>query len=545
MSEIPTRPNLREIFLSGERRLEVFFYTSNLPKFLHASTVFKRSGLALRHFKSRTDPYSEDYSAGTERLLTKAIGEIIATVGRQSVFFVEDTSLRLEALSEGADDFPGLAVKEWFSSTSFRKLDGELRRQGNNRTATIKSDIALHIPGLERPLFFRGTISGIVASSPPIFKEDPQHPWLTPTTFNGWFIPDGSNRRLGEMDLEESWKFDFRTKALEILLARLEEYAAILNLPSQSYTRSRHAAASSQLLLFPERPVLVVVGKTCAGKSSFGEHAELRGFEWAEASAVLRTFRSKFENEPTKDSEFAKKTLDAKGQDAVAKKVLQLYANRLGDGLVVTGFRAIEELETVKAQIPHAQVVLVEASERLRYQRHLARGRIASVKSVTEFREHDIEQWKFGLLRVAEDFADVRVINEGTLDDYRQKIEFLISGGTGHFPGVSRKVHPRHGLAENQLFRCLLVLQQAGRSLSCDEIQTLTAKEGGAIRHNNANKVLKRVPELVKRYDPPNERVRYEVSNAGRAYIRCMKAWLERASRDGAVSPVKASQAKR
>jgi len=536
MSDIPTRPTLREIFLSGERRLEVFFYTSNLPKFLHAATVFRRSGIALQHFKSRTDPYSEDYSAGTEQLLTRAISEIIATVGRLSIFFVEDTSLRLEGLSEGPGDFPGLAVKEWFGNSSFKKVDAELRTRGDNRAATVKSDIALHVPGLARPLFFHGSSAGTVATSPPKFKEDPQHPWLTPNTFNGWFIPDGSDRRLGEMDLEESWKFDFRTKALEGLLSRLEEYAAILNLPPHSYTRSRHAAASSQLSLFSERPVFVVVGKTCAGKSTFGEEAELRGFEWTEASAVLRTFRSKFESEPNKDSEFARKTLETKGQDVVAKKVLQLYGNRLSDGLVVTGFRAIEELETIKAQIPTAKVVLVEATERIRFHRHLARGRLASIKSIADFRPHDAEQWKFGLLRVAEDFADVRITNESTIDDYRQKIDFVVGNGVGHFPGVSRKIHPRHGLAENQLYRCLLVLQEAGRALSCDEIQTLTGKSGSVIRHNNANKVLRRVPELAKRYDPPNERVRYEITDAGRAYIRCMKVWSERVSGNSGAS---------
>ena len=73
---IPSRPTLRELFRSGERRLEVFFYTSNLEKFLQAKTVFDRSGLVLKHFKSKTDPYIEDYSFGKERLLTRAIREI-------------------------------------------------------------------------------------------------------------------------------------------------------------------------------------------------------------------------------------------------------------------------------------------------------------------------------------------------------------------------------------------------------------------------------------------------------------------------------------
>jgi hypothetical protein len=93
-----TRPTPREVFLNKEKQLSVFFYTSNLPKFLQARFVFARSGLVLQHFRSKTDPYNEDYSVGKEVLLERAIQEIVSSVGASSLFFVEDTSLRLESL---------------------------------------------------------------------------------------------------------------------------------------------------------------------------------------------------------------------------------------------------------------------------------------------------------------------------------------------------------------------------------------------------------------------------------------------------------------
>jgi inosine/xanthosine triphosphate pyrophosphatase family protein/dephospho-CoA kinase len=519
----PTRPTIRELFLSGDRRLEVFFYTSSLDKFLHASTVFDRSGLLLKQFKGTADPYKEDYSAGKERLLTRAIREIVGIIGREPLFFVEDTSLRIDALSEKDDDLPGLAVKEWFAGKTFAELDSQLRDLGRGRAATIKSDIALHVPGLPRPLFFHGSSSGRVAETPPAFAQNPQYPWLTPHSFNGWFIPDGGDKRLGEMDLEESWQYDFRTRALESLISRLEEYAAILNLPSHAYSRSRHVGPSEQLLLLPEtRRILLVIGKTCAGKTTFGEIASGRhGLHWIEASSILRTFRSQYDEEQTSDFDFAKYVLEKLGPDAVARKILNLYANQLHEGAVITGVRTIQELEVMKAHAPQAQVVSVEASERIRYRRHLARGRLGSINSLDDFRAYDTNQWSFGLLRVAEDIADIRVVNEGTLQDYWQQIEFLVSSdGTKSFPGVFRRVHTSNALRENQIYRCLVELSNAGRSLSCDEIQTLTSRTGAAIRHNNANKVLKKVPELAKRYQPAGERVRYEITNAGRAYIR-------------------------
>ena len=132
----------------------LFFYTSNLAKFLQARVVFARSGLVLQHFRSKTDPYNEDYSAGKEVLLERAIQEIVSSVGASSLFFVEDTSLRLESLSTSSDDFPGLTVKEWFAQATFGELDRSLREKGNDRRAVIKSDIALHVPGLIHPCFF-------------------------------------------------------------------------------------------------------------------------------------------------------------------------------------------------------------------------------------------------------------------------------------------------------------------------------------------------------------------------------------------------------
>lgn len=523
MKTSKTRPTLRELFLASTRRLEVFFYTSSVDKFLHASTVFDRSGLALKHFKSRTDPYSEDYSLGKEGLLTLALKEILGEIGTQSIFFVEDTSLRIEALSE-ADDFPGLDVKDWFSRTPFAELDAELAASSDRR-ATVKSDIGLHVPGLKRPLFFHGECAGAIALTPPDFDQNPQFPWLTPHTFNGWFIPHGATKRLGEMSLEESWAHDFRTKALALLLDRLEEYTAILNLPPHAYTRLRRVYPNPQPLLLPlNRPVYVVVGKTCAGKSTFGERAkEKHGLRWVEASSVLRMFHDDYDLQSTKALDFAKSVLGSYGYDAVARKIVTLYGGDNADGLVITGFRAIEELETIKSHFPDARVVLIEATDRARFHRHLARGRVEEIRTLTDFRSHDVQQWSFGLLRVAEEFADIKLTNEGTLEDYCQRVDALLGDmGPRSIPGISTQVNPRHGLHENQLYRCLSALDQAGRPLSCDEIQGLTGQAGSAVLHNNANKVLKKVPELAKRISLMNERVHYEITNAGRAYLRFM-----------------------
>src|ERR1700704_984671 len=97
-------------------------YTSTPDKLLQARLMFVRHGYLLRHFKGHREPYDEDYSLPTEQMLTRAIQQVNAEFGIKSIFFVEDTSLRLEALSERVD-YPGLKVKEWFASSTFEEVD--------------------------------------------------------------------------------------------------------------------------------------------------------------------------------------------------------------------------------------------------------------------------------------------------------------------------------------------------------------------------------------------------------------------------------------
>jgi dephospho-CoA kinase/inosine/xanthosine triphosphate pyrophosphatase family protein len=536
------RPRLREIFFRAERQLDVHFYTSNIEKFLQARAVFEKCGLILRYFRTKTDPYHEDYSLGKDKLLARALEEVRSHVGAGSILFVEDTSIRIEALSREDHDFPGLAAKEWFASTTFSELDETLRARSNNRKATVKSDIAVHIPGSSRPIFFRGQTLGDVAVSPPTFAPSVAHPWLTPTTFNGWIIPEGSRKRLGEMSFEESWPYDFRVESLQHLIDRLEEYTAALNLPTSAYSRKTTTSAAAQLpLLETERQVFIIVGRTCAGKTTMGERLSLEyAFKVFEASSVLRIFDSpKRLQSPRTEREFAEQILTEYGPDAVARKLLDLMEGSNIERLAVTGFRTIEELECMRGHFPEARVVFVDASERTRYERRLKRARTDESLSFEEFNKLDRDQWSLGLLRVAEELADIKIQNEGSLDEYNARIAAVASDDlTGHLPGVSTMLQPRFGSDANQLFRCLEALEQAARPLDCGEIESATTDSGFPVRHNNANKVLKAAPELVIRIEMPRSRVRYRISDSGRAYLRVMR---NRDSRRRAARPTRPS----
>ena len=301
-----------------------------------------RNGYQLSHYRSQHEPYDENYALGTQGLLSEALKQVSQEFGRRSVLFVEDTSLRLEALSDESD-YPGTRVKEWFAETSFEELVRQIAIRGGDRRAVVKSDIALRIPSLSRPIFFHGETVGIVAADPPSFEASPQYPWLTPKTFNGWFVPDGSRKRLGEMEFEESLAFDFRAKSITLLIERLEELNAAVNIGNRSYIVRRPAEPdveiASQLSLLPvdRRGVLVVIGHKCAGKSTFSDFLTgLRSSVFAlEGSTLLRQIAAE-EGVEVRTSVNALGFLETRGWDVVAKRAAEYISRERADLALVT-----------------------------------------------------------------------------------------------------------------------------------------------------------------------------------------------------------------
>ncbi|GAF95391.1 unnamed protein product, partial [marine sediment metagenome] len=276
----------------------------------------------------------------------------------------------------------------------------------------------------------------------------------------------------------------------------IEELTAAANAPPPAFRRKQATSGPrvSQTNLFEveENPepqserVIIVVGRTCAGKTTFGERAAARGFEFIDASSVMRSFRDQYRPTEESDLAFARRLLDEQGADVVAKRILELYE---GPGTrIIAGFRAIEELLLIRDSVRECQVALVDASERTRLERLIQRPRGDVVRSLAELRDIDTGQCELGLLRVAQDFADVQIVNEGSIEEYYRQVDSVLDREpAGLVRGVLGHGKLRHGSEANQLYRCLRALDQAGRPMSCDEVEEFSGRDGPAIRHNNAN----------------------------------------------------------
>lgn len=507
-----------------ERLINVYFYTSNIEKFLQARTVFSRLGYIVRHYRGINEPYDEDYHLGTEALLERAVQQLADNFGLRSVFFVEDTSLRLDALSTSAGDYPGLRVKEWFSEVTFEELDQQLKLNANNRSAIVKSDIALHLPKLRRPIYFHGETRGSVVDCPRKFEAPIQYPWLSPNNFNAWFVPDGKDRCLGEMEFEESWDYDFRIRAFLQLCRGLEELNAVLNLPSFAYVRRPHVISEQTQypLLLSDNPVFCVIGPKCGGKSTFGDYISQNiDTTWYEAS---RMFQRILDDEGLNGTNVDPlKFLREKGMDLVAKKILEILRTDGRTLSLVTGLRTMEELLTLRSHVSDIVLVCVDADQKVRYERHIRRARDSEIRTFAEFRKYDEEQSAFGLLRVAKDVADVIIENNDTMGNYHRKIDRVIRNFSNDSFRSREKIARRAMSPESELVRSLLSLSRLGRASTCKQISEASLKEGRAVRVYNTNRALKSVPEFARRIKRGRELLRYRLLESGKAYLKFLE----------------------
>ena len=479
------RLRLRPAFLSASRRAKLYFDTGSDAKFDQARLVFTRLGLPLLRSGSASASDVEDYRGGAEQLIAEKLRHV--RLRPSTVYFVEDTYVRIEALSEPTEASPdsvewaeatkpGLETKEWFERTSFEDLDSYIVSSGGDRRASVYSTVALYVPGVDASQVFTGHVTGSVAMHPGEGLEaNEPFSWLNPNSFNAWFVPEGKDAPLSDLELEQSLDVDFRISALLALADRIEEYTAILNLPSVSVERIPRLSSGVQQpqLPFVHGPPIAVIGLTCAGKTTLGQFLSKYRYTHIEASKVLRTM---LDVDLAPNSRFgfeqAMTALASHGWDIVARRALEYYRQFGESGFCITGLRTVEELNYLVRMFSELMVVLLVAPEEIRYERYLKRGRVGDEMSLTRFREREGEHARFGLLSVADHCATIRMSNDSTLANLQSLAEQLAEAGPAiSSPDVTRRGVGVEAALGSRIYRCARVLARENRALSPTAIE--------------------------------------------------------------------------
>ena len=173
--------------------------------------------------------------------------------------------------------------------------------------------------------------------------------------------------------------------------------------------------------------MLAVIGLKCAGKTTFADYLATReGVRSVEGSTVFRSLAAKYGRDvsnPKPAIEF----LTGIGMDAVAREIATGIDSSMLPINVVSGLRTIEDLVFFRRKFPRAYVIWVDADVRLRFERHLARGRDKEITTLEGFEAQDKQQQSCGLMRVTPELANTVIVNDGSMLQYQRKIDDILA----------------------------------------------------------------------------------------------------------------------
>jgi len=114
------------------------------------------------------------------------------------------------------------------------------------------------------------------------------------------------------------------------------------------------------------------------------------------------------------------------GVGVLAKRCLPRIKALDSQVVVIDGIRSLDEVAEYKKEYPDLRIVAVHASPKTRFERLVKRNRSDDPKDWKTFNERDMRELSVGLGNVIAT-ADVMAINEGTLEDFKQKVRQLLN----------------------------------------------------------------------------------------------------------------------
>ena len=191
-------------------------------------------------------------------------------------------------------------------------------------------------------------------------------------------------------------------------------------------------------LLEAENMIIGVVGKIAAGKTTVAKFFEEKGFCRVSCSDPLIDLLTHNVSdyswipelpekaEPTREKliEFGKYMKDKYGGDILIR--LAVDKKRNCEKVVIDGVRSREEIEAIKRL--GGKVIYVEAKPEIRFERLMKRkaSKDRGIKTFEDFRAMDDAEERLYHTSELKDLADYVIVNEGTLEELREKVERII-----------------------------------------------------------------------------------------------------------------------
>lgn len=435
---------------------KLLFLTGNRAKLAHARYMAEGHLIQIENIKQRSynKSYEEPRLCIRDTLLKKSYESALEQAEKAGLdikkdfFFLEDTSVRIDALSGNNKEVPGVDVKYWMQGKTFEDIDRLLKQYGNNRKATVRSDILLHVPENHRYLLAGPSDPHIICTSDKKgticehefeIKTNLVFPWLDDKTFNKWFVPDGASKPMSLLPIDQADQYDFRVGAFNQMLDFLKEHLPIPQSDSVPRTRAHRT--------FPKptnRPpqLLIVCGLSCAGKTTISQYlAQEFGYIHIEASDFMywNFYIRHGVNPHIKISDFATEALKVKPQ-IVAEKIVEYMEGLVARPVIISGFRAESEIGWFCRHCrgyEEPEIIVINASPCIRHDRYKKRNRNGDFVDLGDFKECDKKQSNMGLSQIMMNREYEKIINEGTKDAFYQEFEHKIVHNNASSNGVN------------------------------------------------------------------------------------------------------------
>lgn len=390
--------------------IDITFITSNPTKIAHARHLCKGYDINILQYKKffYGKGYVEPRIYDRDELLEASIRDAkkrweknVSDSGNR-LFFIEDTSVRIDALSNEKEEIPGVDIKYWMQENDFSKLDALLNEKGNNRNVSVSSHIILFLTNdLKRQIesskdyiVFSSTSQGKIDTKEREFNTQILYPWLDNVTFNKWFVPSGHELPMSMLDISEADAADFRKGAFELMLQFLTKYNSIKN--------KRQEFISPRLRF---DPLFLVCGPTCAGKSTIGKFLlECYGYYHVEASDFmsLRYFETHSTKFAIDKNIFAAELLKVDPLVVVKSVLDYIRSNKKIDSFIVTGFRTPSEIHCFNQVYAPSdtRMIYVDSQYSLRFERWSNRNRDSIAYTEERFFQLNQLQDNMGLIEV-------------------------------------------------------------------------------------------------------------------------------------------------
>jgi dephospho-CoA kinase/inosine/xanthosine triphosphate pyrophosphatase family protein len=428
--------------------IEIVFISSSRIKFAHIDYLLDGSKYYITPQRNYGIGYVEPRIYNRDELLkisyVDARKRFEKSVGNaQNKFFIlEDTSVVIDALSDESNEVPGLDIKYWMQEHDFKKVDSMLKERGNNRKCTVRSDILLHLPGdLQQKykceyMIFTGTQKGYICRQEVAFETNPLYPWLDNKTFNKWFVPEGLEREdicISRLDIENALKYDFRAKAVNKLIKFLDSQEL------GTYEKKLYKRYSPTLF---DAKTFLLLGSTCAGKSTLAQYLyEKYGYYHIEASdfMYLEYYKRHGVDSDVRIGDFAQKALED-NPIIVAKQVVEFCRKIKSAPIVVSGFRAIEEVEYFQKYYQDSIAIYIDTKQTLRFERCKKRNRKDVAISFDAFKEKDRQQFEMGIDTLKNNIKDTIENNDSYEEYYKSFDKKFGSLAKGEYDKASREI---------------------------------------------------------------------------------------------------------